>query len=167
MLRRLRLSPLNFSTIQRPSRKHKVPDAVCRLCLDNEPAYPSDDDEIPNFEDETVLAVHIRSGATGDVNADPHSEDTPAKGVETQPTELPPDFGAPSTPPAQSPSPRCPPSPIFVALFLSPSQTPPSLSHFTHALDSLFLSHSTHIPLSPLYLSVRSFHGFQTPNVVR
>lgn len=55
-----------------PSRsKSQVPDAASLLRHDNELAYPSDDDETPNFEGVDVLALCTRSGSTADVNPDP------------------------------------------------------------------------------------------------
>lgn len=47
---RLRLSLFDFSIIYRPGRKHQVPDDISRLRRDHEPAYPSENDEIPTLK---------------------------------------------------------------------------------------------------------------------
>lgn len=60
-----RISPLDISIIHRVGRVNQVPDAVSRLRRDREPAFISGDEEIPNFEDATVLAVCMRSGTLG------------------------------------------------------------------------------------------------------
>lgn len=66
----LRLSPLYFLIIHCSRRKQKVTNAFFQLRRDGEPEFPSDDDEIPNFEEATVLAVRTPSGMLTD--ADPH-----------------------------------------------------------------------------------------------
>lgn len=78
---RLRLSPFDFTTIPRPGRKHQVPDVLFRPQCDTEPAFPTDDDERPNFDGATVLAVHTNIQTTPHDTpvADEHNEASDAE----------------------------------------------------------------------------------------
>lgn len=62
----LRLTPIDFSIVHRPGRKHQVPDELSRLKRDTEPDFRTGDDEICTIEAATGLAVltHNASEAT-------------------------------------------------------------------------------------------------------
>lgn len=53
-------APLAFIIVHCPGQKHQVPDGVPRLPCDIEPVFPTDDDEMPDFEDEEGLTVLTR-----------------------------------------------------------------------------------------------------------
>lgn len=57
----LRLYQFYFSIIHCPAQKHQVADSVSLLRPDTEPNFPSNDIEIPNFDDGTALAARTRS----------------------------------------------------------------------------------------------------------
>lgn len=74
----LQLFPFDFTVTHSLKRKHQVPDAVGRLQRDTEPAFPTDGNELPNFEDATALEVHTSSHLTLRVTpaADEHNEES-------------------------------------------------------------------------------------------